>query len=67
MNVVPGETLCFACVFGRPGRRTSGQSLESEREKGLLLTITCIMASLQVSQAIKLLLGDDTTAGITST
>ncbi len=21
MNVVPGETPCFACVFGRPGRR----------------------------------------------
>ena len=58
MNIVPGETPCFACVFGYPDRRTLGQSSENEQEKGLLPTITHIVASFQVGQAIKLLLGD---------
>lgn len=54
MNIVPGETPCFACIFGNPGRGTSGQRYE----KGVLPAITHIVASFQVSQAIKLLLGD---------
>jgi adenylyltransferase/sulfurtransferase len=55
MNIVPGETPCFACIFGNPGRATSGQ----RQEKGLLPAITHIVASLQVGQAIRLLLEDD--------
>lgn len=55
MSIVPGETPCFACVFGNPGRRTAGQ----RQEKGVLPAITHVVASLQVGQAIKFLLGDD--------
>ena len=54
MNIVPGETPCFACIFGNPGRGTSGQG----QEKGLLPAITHVVASLQVGQAIRLLLGN---------
>jgi len=54
MNIVPGETPCFACIFGHPGRRTAGR----RQEKGVLPAITHVVASLQVGQAIKLLLGD---------
>lgn len=54
MNIVPGETPCFACLFGKPGRRTAGR----RQEKGVLPAITHVVASLQVGQAIKLLLGD---------
>lgn len=54
MNIVPGETPCFACVFGNPGRGISGQ----RQEKGVLPAITHVVASLQVGQAIRLLLGD---------
>jgi len=54
MNIVPGETPCFACIFGNPSHRASGQG----EEKGLLPAITHIVASIQVSQAIKLLLDD---------
>jgi adenylyltransferase/sulfurtransferase len=52
MNIVPGETPCFACVFGRPGR-LSGRS---NCKKGTLASATHVVASLQVSQALKLLL-----------
>ncbi len=58
MNIVPGETPCFACVFGNPDGTRSSQGL-SEQSKELLPTITHIVASLQVGQAIKLLLGDE--------
>jgi len=54
MNFVPGETPCFACIFGNPGRRTSGQ----RQEKGVLPAITHVVASLQVGQAIRILLGE---------
>jgi adenylyltransferase/sulfurtransferase len=54
MNIVPGETPCFACLFGNPGRGTAGQG----QEKGVLPAITHVVASFQVSQALKLLLGD---------
>jgi adenylyltransferase/sulfurtransferase len=53
MNVVPGETPCFACIFGRPGRRSS-----SNNGKCSLAAATHVVASLQVSQALRLLLGD---------
>lgn len=59
MNIVPGETPCFACVFGTPGRQNLGRCLANKQEKRLFPTITHIVASLQVSQAIKLLLGDE--------
>lgn len=59
MNIVPGETPCFACVFGTPDRQNLGRCPANGQEKRLLPTITHIVASLQVGQAIKLLLGDE--------
>jgi adenylyltransferase/sulfurtransferase len=53
MNIVPGETACFECVFGRPGRGRS-----KDRGKGYLAAATHLVASLQVSQALRLLLQD---------
>jgi molybdopterin/thiamine biosynthesis adenylyltransferase len=52
MNIVPGETPCFACIFGNPGREISDQG----QELGLLPAATHIVASFQVSQAIQILL-----------
>jgi molybdopterin/thiamine biosynthesis adenylyltransferase len=57
MNIVPGETPCFACVFGNPDSQASNQGRREERK--LLPSITSVVAALQVSQAIRLLLGDD--------
>jgi len=54
MNIVPGETPCFACIFGGSDEGLS----EREGGKGRLSSIAHIVASLQVGQAIKLLLGD---------
>jgi molybdopterin-synthase adenylyltransferase len=56
MNIVPGETPCFACIFGRLGRRSS----RKKNEKGALASVTHLVASLQVGQALRLLLGDKT-------
>lgn len=57
MNIVPGETPCFACIFGNPDSQASNQGRREESE--LLPPITTVVAALQVSQAIRLLLGDD--------
>jgi len=54
MNIVPGETPCFACIFGRPGHRS-----RTIRAKGSLAAATHVVASLQVGQALRLLLKDD--------
>jgi molybdopterin/thiamine biosynthesis adenylyltransferase len=54
MNIVPGETPCFACIFGNPGRENSDQ----RQEIGLLPAATHVVASFQVSQALKILLGE---------
>jgi adenylyltransferase/sulfurtransferase len=54
MNVVPGETPCFACIFGRPGRCS-----RTAKAKGSLAAATHMVASLQVGQALRLLLKDD--------
>jgi adenylyltransferase/sulfurtransferase len=53
MNIVPEKTPCFACVFGRPQQHSARND-----EKGALATVTHMVASLQVSQALRLLLGD---------
>jgi adenylyltransferase/sulfurtransferase len=57
MNIVPGETPCFACIFGPPDSQCTSQSSRTEME--LLSPIITVVAALQVSQAIRLLLGDD--------
>jgi adenylyltransferase/sulfurtransferase len=55
MNILPGETPCLACIFGNPGREAPGQACG----KAMLPAITHVVASLQVGQAIKVLLGDN--------
>jgi molybdopterin/thiamine biosynthesis adenylyltransferase len=57
MNIIPGETPCFACIFGPPDSQASTESHKEERD--LLPPIMTVMAALQVSQAVRLLLGDD--------
>jgi adenylyltransferase/sulfurtransferase len=54
MNIVPGKTACFECVFGHPGCDRGG-----DHSKGYLAAATHLVASLQVSQALRLLLEDD--------
>jgi len=54
MNIVPGVTPCFACVFNRPSRRSGKKNC-----KGGLASVTHVVASLQVGQAYRLLLGND--------
>jgi adenylyltransferase/sulfurtransferase len=55
MNIVPGETSCFACIFQDPGFEIP----EQRQEKGVLPAATHVVASFQVGQAIKVLVGDD--------
>jgi len=54
MNIVPGETPCFACIFGRPGHRYRTNCATVS-----LAAATHVVASLQVGQALRLLLKDD--------
>src|SRR6202020_2582128 len=53
MAVVPGRTACLRCVYPDP---PSGVQPTCETA-GVLGTITALIASLQVSEAIKILCG----------
>tara|TARA_Y100000310_G_scaffold284091_1_gene306635 strand:- start:1903 stop:2868 length:966 start_codon:yes stop_codon:yes gene_type:complete len=50
MNIIPKETPCFSCIFKQP------VSLETCQTSGVLNATTSLIASLQVSEAIKILL-----------
>ncbi len=50
MNIIPGKTPCYSCVFSKPA------SLATCETSGVLGTSTSLVASLQVSEAIKILL-----------
>lgn len=52
MNIVPGKTPCFVCIFGRPADPQACRN----KEKGALVATTHAVASLQVSQALRILL-----------
>jgi adenylyltransferase/sulfurtransferase len=52
MNVVPGETPCFVCAFGPPPNHSNGNGSGTR----CLAAATHVVASFQVSQALKLLL-----------
>jgi len=52
MNVVPGKTPCFVCTFGPPLHRSGGNG----RGTRCLAAATHVVASLQVSQALRFLL-----------
>jgi len=55
MAIVPGETPCFCCAFGKP----LSPSVPPQGDKGILGAAAHIVAAIQVSQAVRLLLGDN--------
>ncbi len=62
MPVIPGKTACLKCVYPEP---PSGDQPTCETA-GVLNTITSTIASLQVSLAYRLLLGEDVVADLTT-
>jgi molybdopterin-synthase adenylyltransferase len=53
MNVVPGETACLACIFPEPPRGV----LETCDTAGILGSVVQAVAAVQVTEAVKLLVG----------
>lgn len=53
MNILPGETACLSCIFPQP----PGGTVETCDTAGILNTTVNLAASLQVTEAIKLLTG----------
>jgi molybdopterin-synthase adenylyltransferase len=62
MAVVPGRTACLKCVYPEPPQ---GSQPTCETE-GVLGSITAIIASLQVAEALRLLCGLEPTGRITT-
>ncbi len=60
MNVVPGETPCFVCTFGPPMPHLGGNGPGPR----CLAAATHVVASLQVSQALRLLLDGGYSRGL---
>jgi molybdopterin/thiamine biosynthesis adenylyltransferase len=58
MNVIPGETACLACLFPASPRG----SQETCETAGVLVSVINLIASIAVSEAIKILLGDTNNA-----
>jgi molybdopterin/thiamine biosynthesis adenylyltransferase len=53
MNILPGETACLACMFAEPPRGTFATC----ETAGILNSAANLVASVQVSEALKLLVG----------
>src|SRR5437763_8552411 len=53
MNVLPGETACLACIFPEPPRGTFATC----ETAGILNSAANLVASLQVTEAVKFLVG----------
>ena len=62
MPVLPGRTCCFACVYPEP---PSGLQPTCDTA-GVLGTVTSLVASLQSSAAMKLIVTGDAPTGITT-
>jgi adenylyltransferase/sulfurtransferase len=62
MPVVPGRTACFACVYPEP---PAGAQPTCDTS-GVLGPVTALVASLQVSAAMKWMVTGDVPAGITT-
>ena len=52
MNIIPGETACLACLFPKPSPPT-----ETCDTVGILNSAVTLVASIQCTEAIKLLIG----------
>lgn len=53
MNIVPGETACLACIFPEP----PGGAVETCDTAGILNSAVNLAASIQVTEALKWLVG----------
>jgi adenylyltransferase/sulfurtransferase len=53
LNVLPGETACLACVFPEP----PGGTIETCETAGILNSAVNLVASVEASEAFKLLVG----------
>jgi len=53
MNILPGETACLACIFPEPPTGT----VETCDTSGILNTAVNLVASIQVTEAIKWIVG----------
>jgi molybdopterin/thiamine biosynthesis adenylyltransferase len=53
MDVLPGETACLACVFPAPPRGV----VETCDTSGILNSVVSLVASIQATEALKLLVG----------
>jgi adenylyltransferase/sulfurtransferase len=53
MNIIPGETACLACIFPAPPEG----SLETCDTAGILNSAVNLVASIEATEAIKLLVG----------
>jgi len=62
MPVIPGKTACLRCIYPEP---PTGAQPTCETA-GVLNTITSVIASLQVSQALRLLAGKELAPRITT-
>ena len=62
LAIVPGRTACFRCVYPEP---PTGSQPTCETA-GVLGSITALIASLQVSEALKILCGVDPSGKITT-
>jgi len=62
MSIVPGKTACLRCIYPDP---PSGAQPTCETA-GVLGTVTALIASLQVSEAIKILCGGEPSGRITT-
>jgi molybdopterin/thiamine biosynthesis adenylyltransferase len=62
MAIVPGRTACLKCVYPEPPRGTQPTC----ETAGVLGSITAIVASLQVAEALRLLCGLEPTGRITT-
>ena len=54
MNIIPGETACFRCLFPNP---PSPGSYTTTVTAGVLNSITGVIASIESAEALKILLG----------
>lgn len=56
MNILPGETACLACIFPQP----PGGAVETCDTAGILNSAVNLAASIQVTEALKFLVGAKT-------